>query len=160
MIKYASSIMSKLTAKSNWLQSFALLTAGFWIAKVFFISGLVKIKSWDSTIMLFKDEYNVPLISPEFAAYMATAAELSLPVLLVLGLMTPLAAMGLFIMTMVIEIFIYPGTTDHYHWLLLLGILITHGSGKIGTDFWLFRKFDDCATDKIQNNELNKKNYE
>jgi hypothetical protein len=61
---------------------------------------------------------------------------------------------------MVIEIFIYPGTTDHYHWLLLLGILITHGCGKIGTDFWLFRKFDDCATDKIQNNELNKKNYE
>ena len=125
MIKCACSVMDKFTAESNWLQSAALLAVRLWIAKVFMMSGLVKIKSWSSTIALFTDEYKVPILPPEVAAYMATAAELSLPVLLILGLMTPLAALGLFVMTMVIELFIYPGTTDHYHWMLLLGILVT-----------------------------------
>lgn len=136
--------MDKFTARSNWLQSAVLLAVRLWMAKVFFMSGLVKIKSWDSTIALFTDEYKVPVLPPEIAAYMATAAELSLPVLLVLGFMTPLAALGLFVMTMVIELFIYPGTTDHYHWMLLLGILITHGSGKFGADYWLVKKFSGC----------------
>lgn len=146
MIKCACSVMDKFTAQSNWLQSAALLAARLWIAKVFFMSGLVKIKSWDTTIALFTDEYKVPVLPPEIAAYIATAAELSLPVLLVLGLMTPVAALGLFVMTLVIELFIYPGTTDHYHWMLLLGLLITHGSGKFGADFWLVRKFGNCTT--------------
>lgn len=141
MIKCACSFMDRVTVKSNWLQSAALLAARLWIAKVFFMSGLVKIKSWDSTIALFTDEYKVPALPPEIAAYVATAAELSLPVLLVLGLMTPLAALGLFIMTLVIELFVYPGTTEHYYWLLLLGILATHGSGKLGADFWLIKGF-------------------
>lgn len=139
MIKCTCSVMDKFTAKSNWLQSAALLAARLWIAKTFFMSGLVKIKSWDSTIALFTDEYKVPVLPPEIAAYMATAAELSLPVLLALGLMTPLAALGLFVMTLVIELFVYPGTTDHYHWMLLLGILLSHGSGKFGSDFWILR---------------------
>lgn len=141
MIKHACAVMSGLTSKSNWLQSSALLAARLWIAKTFLMSGMVKIKSWDSTIALFTDEYKVPILPPEIAAYMATAAELSLPVLLVLGFMTPLAALGLLVMTMVIELFIYPGTTDHYHWMLLLGILITHGSGKFGADYWLIKRF-------------------
>lgn len=137
--------MDKFTAKSNWFQSAALLAARLWIAKTFFMSGLVKIKSWDSTIALFTDEYKVPVLPPETAAYMATAAELSLPVLLVLGLMTPLAALGLFAMTLVIELFVYPGTTDHYHWMLLLGVLVTHGSGKLGADFWILKRFNAKA---------------
>ena len=141
MIKCAGSMMGKFMAQSNWLQSTALLAARLWIAKVFLLSGLVKIESWSSTVALFTDEYKVPVLPPEIAAYMATAAELSLPVLLILGLMTPVAALGLFIMTMVIELFIYPGTTDHYHWLLLLGILLTHGSGKFGADYWITKKF-------------------
>lgn len=140
MIKCACSMMDKFTAKSNWLQSAALLAARLWIAKTFFMSGLVKIKSWDSTVALFADEYKVPVLPPEVAAYMATAAELSLPVLLALGLMTPLASLGLFVMTLVIELFVYPGTTDHYHWMLLLGILISHGSGKFGADFWILKR--------------------
>lgn len=145
MIKCACSVMDKFTAKSNWFQSAALLAARLWIAKTFFMSGLVKIKSWGPTVALFTDEYKVPVLPPEIAAYMATAAELLLPVFLVLGLMTPLAALGLFAMTTVIELFVYPGTTDHYHWMLLLGILVTHGSGKFGADFWLLKHFAKTA---------------
>ena len=140
MIKCACSVMEKFTARSNWFQSMALLAARLWVAKVFLMSGLVKIKSWESTVALFAEEYKVPVLSPEIAAYMATAGELVLPVLLILGLMTPLAAIGLFIMAAVIEVFVYPGTTEHYYWLLLLGIIATHGSGKFGTDFWIFKQ--------------------
>jgi putative oxidoreductase len=123
----------------------ALLAARLWIARVFFMSGLTKIGSWSTTVALFTDEYNVPLLPPEIAAYMAAAAELSFPVLLVLGLMTPLAALGLMGMTLVIELFVYPGTTEHYYWLLLNGILLTHGSGKFGLDHWLMKRLHKAA---------------
>lgn len=129
-----------LSTPSHWLQSIALLTVRLWIAKVFFLSGLTKIKSWDNTLMLFEYEYAVPLLPAEIAAYMATGAELILPVLLVLGLFTPFAAMGLMVVTLVIELLVYPGTTEHYYWMLLLGVLITHGAGKIGLDPLIFRQ--------------------
>ena len=129
----------KVTLLASWPQALALLGARLWMAKVFFMSGLTKIKSWDTIMALFADEYKVPLLSPELAAYLATAAELSLPVLLVLGLLTPLAALGLLGMTLVIELFVYPGTTEHYYWLIILGNILTHGSGRLGADYWLLK---------------------
>jgi putative oxidoreductase len=129
-------MMRQLTAQSNWLQSIALLTARLWLAKIFFMSGLTKIKSWETTLVLFADEYKVPIIPPDFAAYLATSAELILPIFLCLGLLTPLASFALFMMTVVIEIFVYPGTTEHYYWLILFAFLLTHGSGKCGVDYW------------------------
>jgi putative oxidoreductase len=108
------------------------------------MSGLTKIKSWTTTFSLFEDEYKVPLLSPEVAAYIATFAELALPVLLILGLMTPLSALGLIGMTLVIEIFVYPDTTEHYYWLLLLSVLFAHGGGKFGLDYWLLKRLKKC----------------
>lgn len=140
-MKYLNCVIKPFNASSNWLQSIALLAARLWIAKVFFMSGLTKVKSWDTTLMLFAYEYEVPLLSSEIAAYMATGAELFLPVLLLFGLLTPLAALGLFIISLVIELFIYPGTTEHYYWLLLLGLLLTHGSGRLGADFWIMKGY-------------------
>lgn len=118
----------------GWIKSISLLSLRLFIAKVFFAAGLVKLDSWSSTLSLFEYEYNVPVIPFEIAAYMATAAEISLPILLIFGLFTPFAALGLFIMSAVIELFIYPGTTEHYYWLLLLGVLMTHGAGKLSLD--------------------------
>jgi putative oxidoreductase len=120
-----------------WPQGIALLAVRFYLAKVFFFAGLNKINSWSSTIALFSDEYQVPLLPPEIAAYLATAAELTFPALLVLGLLTPLAALGLMGMTLVIELFVYPGTTEHYYWLLLAGVLLTQGGGKFSVDHYL-----------------------
>ncbi len=128
----------------GWLQSLSLLAARLWIAKVFFMAGLTKIDNWKTTVTLFDFEYGVPLLPPEVAAYMATAGELILPVLLVLGLFTPVAAVGLFIMSAVIEIFVYPGTTEHYYWLLLTAIIATHGSGKLGLDYWIRKRCGKC----------------
>lgn len=62
------------------------------MARVFWYSGLTKISDWQSTIYLFENEYKVPLVSPELAAYLSVTTELSTPALLVLGFMTRLAA--------------------------------------------------------------------
>lgn len=121
-----------------WPQSLALFAARAYLAKVFFLSGLTKISSWTTTLALFADEYPVPLLPSELAAYLATAAELTLPVLLLVGLFTPLAALGLMMMTLVIELFVFPGTTEHYYWLLLTAVLVTHGGGKLSLDQWIF----------------------
>ncbi len=70
------------------------------LANVFFKSGLTKIQNWDSTLYLFSDVYQVPLLNPEVAAYLATGAELVLPVVLVAGLFGRIATAGLFILNL------------------------------------------------------------
>lgn len=144
LIRYACSMGNKLIGNASWFQAIALLVVRLWIAEVFFMSGLTKIKSWNTTVALFADEYKVPVLSPEIAAYITTTAELVFPMLLILGLMTPLSVLGLMGMTLVIEIFVYPDTTEHYYWLLLMGVLLTHGSGKFGLDYWLMKNFGKC----------------
>jgi putative oxidoreductase len=77
-------------------------------ATVFWNSAQAKLANWDTTIELFTDDYKVPLLPPEIAANMALGIELTMPVLLVLGLLTRAAALVLLGMTAVIEIFVYP----------------------------------------------------
>lgn len=109
-----------------------------WVANVFFKSGLTKIASFDSTLLLFTYEYHVPLLSPYWAAVLGTAAELSLPVLLVLGLGGRLPALALFVFN-IIAVLSYPelneaGLRDHQLWGLLLAVTLTHGPGPLTLD--------------------------
>ncbi len=124
----------------GWLKGLSLLAIRLWLAQFFFFSGLTKIKSWTTTIALFTAEYHVPVLPPEVAALMSATAELSLPILLVLGLFSRFAALGFFAMTLVIELFVYPGTTENYYIMLLTGAIITNGSGMFGVDGWLARR--------------------
>ena len=114
-------------------------------ANVFFKSGLTKIQTWDSTLYLFREEYKVPLLPPDFAAYLATGAELALPVLLVLGLFGRFAALGLFILNGVAVISYYSslseaGLNQHLYWGLLLAVLLLHGTGRWSLDAWLEKR--------------------
>ena len=88
------------------LQVIFLLGLRLWLAKVFFMAGLTKIQSWDTTLMLFEYEYTVPIIPFDIAAYLSTAAELAIPVFLVLGLLTRLNVVALFVLNYVAAIFI------------------------------------------------------
>ncbi len=122
-----------------------LLFTRLWVASVFFKSGYLKITTWDSTLYLFQEEYQVPFIPWELAAYLATAAELTLPVFLVLGLLTrPIAAiLFVFNITAVIS---YPllwdrGFYDHQLWGLMLLINIVWGAGWISVDKLLKKHF-------------------
>ena len=119
--------------------SVQLLAARLGIAAIFFLSGRTKVEGWftlkDSTIDLFRYEYMLPLVPPEIAAPMATFAEHALPLLLVAGLFTRFAALGLLVMTAVIEIFVYPQAwPTHLSWAALLLPLIAQGSGKFSLD--------------------------
>lgn len=128
------------------LQSVFALVLRAWLAQVFLMSGLTKIKSWDTTLMLFEYEYAVPLISFELAAWMATAAELIIPVMLVLGLLTRPAALALFILN-IVAVTSYPdisaaGINQHHMWSFMIATLFFYGSGKVSVDYWASKK---CA---------------
>lgn len=118
-----------------------------WVAKVFFQSGLTKIQSWDTTIMLFQYEYNVPILSPEIAAYLGTAAELTLPVLLLIGFISRPTALALFIFNYIAMISygdISPaGINDHIMWGVMLAVTFFHGPGKLSLDYWLCHKLSN-----------------
>lgn len=108
-------------------------------AMVFFSSGRTKVEGLfsikDSTWFLFENEYALPLIPSSLAAVMATTAEHVLPILLILGLGTRLSALGLLGMTLVIQIFVYPGAwVTHGLWASALLALITMGPGTLSLD--------------------------
>lgn len=121
------------------------------IGLVFYKSGLTKIDGFaikDATIFLFAEEYKVPLISPVLAAYMATAAELSLPWLLWLGLGARFAALGLLGMTAVIQTFVYPDAyMTHGLWAIALLMIIKFGAGALSVDHLIrSRQSERCGT--------------
>ena len=89
----------------------------------------------DSAVALFRDEYKLPWIPPEWAALMAASAEHALPVLLLLGLFTRWAALGLLCMTLVIQLWVYPGAyMVHGLWAVALLYLMAHGPGRWALD--------------------------
>jgi putative oxidoreductase len=126
------------------------LAIRLYIAWVFFKSGLLKIQSWESTLTLFEYEYAVPLLSTEMAAYLGTAAELVLPVLLALGLVGRFAALALFLFN-IVAVMSYPDLSDvgrqhHLYWGMLLAILAVHGPGLLSADGWLARRCKACPS--------------
>ena len=119
-----------------------LLVARFGIASIFFFSGRTKVEGvltiTDSARSLFETEYRLPLLPPEVAVHLATYTEHLLPILLVLGLFTRVAAAGLLGMTLVIEIFVYPDAwPTHLSWAAILLPLIASGAGRVSLDQWL-----------------------
>ena len=121
------------------------LALRLYVADVFFKSGLTKIKSWDSTLYLFSDVYQVPLIPSDLAAYMATAGELGLSVLLVLGLFGRFATAGLFILNAVAAYSYYSGLSEaglfqHFAWGTMLAVLLVLSRGRWSVDNWLEKR--------------------
>ncbi|WP_439610696.1 DoxX family protein [Reyranella sp.] len=119
------------------------LLARLSVGTIFLRSGLLKLEGWASgtTLALFREEYRLPLLPPELASWMATGAELSLPILLFLGLFTRPAALALLGMTLVIEIFVYPNAFDtHGVWAVALLYLAKFGPGRFALDQLLFAR--------------------
>ena len=120
-------------------EALLLLVARLGIAAVFFLSGRTKVTGFldlkPSTYALFRSEYALPLIPPDWAAHLATYAEHLFPLLLVLGLMTRASTVALLGMTLVIEVFIYPaGWPTHLLWAGLLLYLVRFGAGPVSLD--------------------------
>lgn len=112
------------------------------LAGVFWRSGQVKIASWEQTVSLFRDEYQVPLLPPELAAWLAAAVELTCPVLLLFGVAARLGAATLLGMTLVIQIFVYPTNwPEHLMWASLLLLVFTRGAGALSVDHVIAKRF-------------------
>lgn len=134
------------------------LLARFSIAAVFWKSGQTKIEGlaidivagefslgWprlsESAVFLFQEEYKLPLLPPALAAYAAAGAEHLFPILLLLGLATRLSAAALLVMTLTIQIFVYPAAYPvHGVWAAVLLFLTAHGPGAISLDHWIGRR--------------------
>ena len=120
-------------------ESLLLLIARLGAAAIFFLSGRAKVEGWftitDGTFDLFATEYALPLIPPHIAAYAATISEHLFSIMLVLGLCTRGAALGLLGMTLVIQIFVYPDAwPTHLSWMGLLLPLLAKGAGAWSLD--------------------------
>ena len=134
-------LWSLLTRALDALQPLAALLARLYVAQVFFLSGLTKLRDWGTTVALFTDEYKVPLLSPPLAAALGTLGELALPVLLVLGLGGRFSALGLFVVNAVAVISlseIAPAALQqHVFWGSLLAGLAIYGLGPWSLDRWI-----------------------
>jgi putative oxidoreductase len=124
-----------------WAQALALLVARLYLCQVFFTSGLTKIRDWDATLFLFAEEYHVPVLPPELAAWMGTGGELVFSSLLALGLVSRPAAVGVFFLNAVAA-YSYPdisaaGLKDHVLWAVLSVALVLFGPGRLALDAWL-----------------------
>jgi putative oxidoreductase len=128
----------------EWLARFPLsiiqLAGRVGVGAVFFKAGLLKYNSWEFTVLLFRDEYKVPVLDPALAARIAMVQELSIPILLFLGLATRLATLPLLAMVAVIQTFVYPNAyTDHLVWGSILLLLLTRGPGVFSIDHLIER---------------------
>ena len=131
-------LWNRFVAGLELLQPLAQLGARFYVAQAFFLSGLTKIRDWETTLALFNDEYKVPLLPPMVAAFAGTTGELVLPVLLLLGLAGRFAALGLSVMNVVAVISlaeIAPAALQqHQLWGSLLIGLALWGPGRWSLD--------------------------
>jgi putative oxidoreductase len=120
------------------------LASRFALASVFWRSGQTKVNGFsirEETFFLFRDEYKVPLLPPDIAAYLATIGEHVFSVLLLVGLASRLSALGLFGMTMVIQLFVFPdGWPEHILWVALQLLIVARGPGVLAVDHLVWNR--------------------
>ena len=110
------------------------------VGATFFKAGLLKYQSWEFTVRLFQEEYRVPLLDPSVAARIAMVQELTIPILLFLGLATRIATLPLLGMIAVIQTFVYPNAyNEHLVWGAILVLLLTRGPGVFSVDYLIGR---------------------
>jgi putative oxidoreductase len=133
-----------LDATRVWLARFPLsiiqLAGRIGVGATFFKAGLLKYQSWEFTVRLFQEEYRVPLLDPAVAARIAMVQELTIPILLFLGLATRIATLPLLGMIAVIQTFVYPNAyNEHLVWGAILLLLLTRGPGVFSMDYLIDR---------------------
>jgi putative oxidoreductase len=148
-IYISAKLIAPLHKLLDALKDIGELAVRLWVASIFFSSGLSKITDWGSTIVLFKSDSNVPIISPTLAAYLGTGMEFLLPILLVLGLGGRLTIFIFFVYNIICVIsfnFLWTlvgrtGLDDHISWGLLLMLMMFYGSGRISLDYLISKRY-------------------
>ena len=148
MLKTLIQRAQAVTGLVDRLQPVALLALRLYVSSVFFRSGLVKLSDWSATLALFHDEYHVPLLPPDLAAWVGAFGELSFPVLITLGLAGRFGAAGLFVVN-AMALISYPqlwgfdcpaGLQMHFVWGAILLVLALFGPGALSVDALVLRR--------------------
>lgn len=133
----------------NFLNPLLDLAVRLYLANIFWKSGLIKVSSWPTTLMLFSNVYSVPVLPPEVAAVLAAGTELGGAVLLAFGLAGRFGASALFFLNFVAVISYSSlsdmGLKDHFYWGVLLLFFILHGPGRLSLDHFIRRRFMDSG---------------
>jgi putative oxidoreductase len=125
------------------LRSLLLLGTRLWVSWQFLKSGWLKLTTWDVTLELFRSEYHVPLLPPGMAAAVGTFGELFFPVLLILGLLTRIGALGLFAVNVLAVVSYWhvlgsegyeAALAQHVLWGFMLAVIAIFGSGAFALD--------------------------
>ena len=143
-VQRAAALYRQCASLLDRLQPLVALAARIYVGQAFFLSGLTKLRDWETTVALFTDEYKVPVLPPEVAAFMGTGGELVLPVLLVLGLGGRFAALGLFVVNAIAVVSLQDiapaALQQHIFWGSLLAGIAIYGPGKLSVDALLARR--------------------
>lgn len=143
-----ASPLPALPKPADWAVGATLLAARLWLANQFFFVGIDRVKDWDSQAFIFTDINPIPGIPGDVSALAATAGEVTLPVLVALGLLTRIGAAGLFVMTAVIQFIVaqtpqgmenFIGNSEHYTWMAVAAVIAVLGSGRFGIDRYLVK---------------------
>lgn len=152
--KLLSPIDQILSSIPEWVINVAMRLVIF---KIFWFSVQTKIAGltiggqhfafWnvtETTFLLFDFEYALPLIDSTLAAYLGTFGEFFLPLMILFGFFTRFAAVGLMIMTLVIQFLVYPDAwwSVHVYWVLALLYIMRNGGGLISVDHYLKSRCD------------------
>jgi putative oxidoreductase len=125
------------------LRPWLLLATRLWVSWQFLKAGWIKITTWDTTLLLFREEYHVPLLPPELAAVVGAFGELFFPVLLVLGFFTRFGALGLFAVNAMAVISYWhvlgsegyeAALAQHVLWGYMLAVIAVCGAGALSLD--------------------------
>ena len=120
-----------------------LLFTRFWVSWQFLKSGWLKLSDWESTVELFRSEYQVPVLPPTLAAVAGTLGELLFPALLLLGLVTRVGALGLFAVNLLAVVSYWhvlgqegfeAALAQHVLWGFMLLVIVAFGGGRFSLD--------------------------
>ena len=134
------------------LPSFVQLVLRFALAVPFWKSGILKwdgfLQLRDTAVTLFTDEFMLhlpggpyPYPAPTVMAFLSGCAEISFPILLVFGLATRFAALGLLFMTLIVELTVPDGWPVHITWAAMALAIIAWGPGRLSFDYLIRRGF-------------------
>jgi putative oxidoreductase len=131
----AKTVRAAIAALDSTPYSVIALVARLATFSVFIRSGTQKLSDWNSTLLLFQNEYHVPVLPPVFAAYLATAMELGCSSLILVGLLTRVSTLALLGMTLTIQLFVYPDAwPTHIQWLAFMLVIVLRGPGAWSLD--------------------------
>jgi putative oxidoreductase len=137
------SINQRAAAVLEPVQSLFLAALRVHISWQFLKSGWLKLTDWETTRFLFEEEYRVPLLAPSAAAVLGTAGEIVFPVLLIVGLATRYAALGLSVVNVIaVSAYAHVLTSEgfeaalgqHHLWGLMLLTVLVFGPGRLSVD--------------------------